>query len=266
VDGGRGIDGGHGMDGAVGVRGARGGVLALRGVGLVGVLTLVTLGAATLVSGFFEQRREAVESLTGVVTTLDVDTGVGDVTVRTGPAGSAASLITTRRWAFVEPTATAIVADGTLRLRGVCMGGLSGLSNCSVDFTVTVPAGTTVRVATDSGDVTVAGATADVEARTTSGDVRLTGTRSAKVAAQTSSGDVRLQFAAVPDDVRARTTAGDVTILLPPGGPAYRVTTRSPAGDHRVDVAQDPTSTHVVDAATSVGDIVVAPGDAGSAG
>jgi Putative adhesin len=252
---------------AAGRAGVPAGVLVLRAAGLAGLLLLVLGGAGSLAVGFFEQRREEVRPVADAFTTLDVDSGVGDVTVRTGPAGSRASVTTTLRWAFVEPTATTTVAGGTLRLRGDCSQRFTGLSHCSVDFTVTVPAGTTVRVVTTSGDVTVAGATAEVDARTTAGDIRMTSTRSARVQAQTAAGDVRLQFAAVPDAVRARTTAGDITVLLPPGGPAYRVvTTRSPVGERRIGVGQDPASSHVIDVAATVGDVVVAPGGAGSSG
>jgi hypothetical protein len=242
------------------------GVLLLRLLGLVGLLTLVGAGSGNLVIGFFAQDSRQTRTLDGTVTTLDVDTAVADVTVRYGPAGSPATVTTDRRWSFVEPTSTTEISGGTLRLRGACGGWSSAWSHCSVAFTVTVPADAEVVVATTTGDIRIDGAAADVEARTVAGDIRMTGLRSGVTRAQSTVGDVSLQFSTAPDAVSVRTTTGDVSVLVPDDGTRYRVVANPHVGDRTVDVLQDPSSSHRIDAETSVGDIVVATGAAASGG
>ncbi len=233
------------------------GVLVLRVLGLAGLLLLVGLGAASLVVGFLENRREDTRTLEGPVRVLDVDTATGDVVVRTGPAGSASTVTTRRHWSLTEPTATTSVEAGTARLRGACPTGWSLLSRCAVDFDVTVPAGTAVRVTTATGDTRIVGATGDVRVQTSTGDVRLTDARASTVQAQTATGDVRLEFTAAPDDVRARAATGDVLVRVPDDATVYQVTTSVGVGDRTVEVPRSDTSSHRVDVSTSVGDVTV---------
>lgn len=239
----------------------RGGVVLLRVVGLVGTLALVGFGALSLVIGFFEVRQEDSRVLDGTVRALDVSTDVGDVAVRAGAAGTPVTVNTVRRWSVGEPTVTARVDGGTAELRGRCAPGfLSSVGRCDVAFTVTVPPGTTVRISTSTGDVTVRGGVGTVAARTSSGDVRLADLAGVSSEVSTAAGDVAIGYVTPPQSVRARTAAGDVEVRLPDDGTAYRVTTDVAVGDPTVSVPQDPRATRVVDVQTAAGDILVAPG------
>lgn len=254
------------------------GVLALRVVGLVGTLSLVAALAAGLVAGFFEQRVRTDTAVPANVRSVDVDVSAGDVTVVAAAEG-ATGVTTTRRWSVREPRVTTTVsAGGTVSVRSECVGGLAWVGTCSADVVVRVPAGTVVRAVSSSGDVRVDGTSAQVTARTTSGDIRLVATsgavsarttagdvtveasRSTQVDASAATGDVRVVLDAVPDLVRARTSTGDVTVLVPPGPTTYRVTASTPVGDRTVEVPEDTSSTHLVDATTAVGDVKVATG------
>jgi DUF4097 and DUF4098 domain-containing protein YvlB len=65
----------------------------------------------------------------------------------------------------------------------------NGRISASVDFTVTVPAGTAVALKTVSGDITVTGVEGEVRVEAISGDVEVSGTPDVAVA-KTVSGDV----------------------------------------------------------------------------
>lgn len=239
--------------------GVPGRVVLLRVVGLVGVLGLVGLGAASLVAGFFEVRSERTTAATGPVGAVDVDTATGDVEVRAGAPGTPVTVTTTRRWSFAEPTATVRETGGTLLLRGRCGDApLQLLDRCDVTFTVTVPPGTRAVVRTATGDVRLAGRLGDVTVRTASGDVRFGGAGAGRAEVTTAAGDVDLEFAAPPAAVVARTAAGDVTVLVPPDGTAYRVTTQVAAGRATVQVPQDPAAARLLEVSASAGDVVVA--------
>lgn len=242
------------------------GVLALRVVGLVGLLALVVGGAGSLVLGFFEQRRTQASVVDGTVTALDVRGGSGDVTVEVGPPGAPTTVRTVRTWSFEEPTPTRTLDAGTLRLTSSCGVGASFTRRCSVDWTVTVPADASVTVSTSTGNIRVEDVTGRVALRTGVGDVRLAAVRSKEVRVDTGAGDARLGFAAAPDSVVTSTGAGDVDVRLPDDGTSYRVVGSSGAGQRTVSVSEDPASRHLLDLSSGAGDVVVASGAAQAAG
>lgn len=81
--------------------------------------------------------------------------------------------------------------------------------NISVDYEVTVPAETTVRTKSGSGDQTIEGTHGNAEAQTGSGDVRLANLQG-EIRVQTGSGNVRARE--VAGSVRGSTGSGDVEI------------------------------------------------------
>jgi DUF4097 and DUF4098 domain-containing protein YvlB len=81
--------------------------------------------------------------------------------------------------------------------------------NIAVDYEITVPADTTVRTKSGSGDQTLEGTHGSAELQTGSGDVRLTSV-SGEIRLQTGSGDVRARQ--VSGSVRGGTGSGDVEI------------------------------------------------------
>jgi hypothetical protein len=242
------------------------GVVALRVVGLVGLLALVAGGAGSLVAGFFEQRSTQTSVVDGVVTALDVRAGSGDVTVEVGPAGGPTTVTAARSWAFDPPVETRTFDAGTLRLSAACGPGAVFAQRCSVDWTVSVPSDAAVTVSTSSGDIRVEDVAGRVALRTGAGDVRLSAVRSKDVRVETGAGDARLVFASAPDSVVTTTGAGDVTVRLPADGTTYRVVGSSGVGDRTVSVPEDAASRHLLDLTSGVGDVVVASGGAQAAG
>jgi hypothetical protein len=78
-----------------------------------------------------------------------------------------------------------------------------------VDFVVRLPAGASLSALTVAGDVLGHGIRGEVEARSVSGDVRLSDVTARSVEAQTVSGDVEL-LDVMADEVAAETVSGDV--------------------------------------------------------
>src|SRR6185295_13616645 len=72
-----------------------------------------------------------------------------------------------------RPSPQPRIEDGVLRLSGDC-GGWWLIGGCSIDYRVAVPAGTSVDVQTDAGDVEVTGLDArDVRVGSDAGDVHV---------------------------------------------------------------------------------------------
>jgi DUF4097 and DUF4098 domain-containing protein YvlB len=152
--------------------------------------------------------------------------------------------------------------DGTLRVRVPQRVTIRG--NASLDLTVELPEGSSVRAETASADVTLAGRLAAVEGKTASGDVqvdRVTG----NVDLTTASGDIRIEDAAgevrvssasgdtaigqAGGDIIAKTASGDVQI----GQAGQSVTLKTASGDVRL------ASVHTgrTDVTTVSGDVTV---------
>jgi len=86
-------------------------------------------------------------------------------------------------------------------------------SRGSSDLDLTVPRGTALIVRTQSGDITVRGTGADVEARSTSGDITIED--AARVRIESMAGDIALRD--VRDGVRINATSGDVQLVTVTG-------------------------------------------------
>jgi len=83
------------------------------------------------------------------------------------------------------------------------------MRNISIDYEITVPAETTVRTHSGSGDQTIEGTHGNVEVQTGSGDVKLASLQG-EIRLQTGSGDVRARE--VSGSVKGGTGSGDVEI------------------------------------------------------
>jgi DUF4097 and DUF4098 domain-containing protein YvlB len=149
------------------------------------------------------------------------------------------------------------IVDGRLQLDANCSN--FTLNWCNVAYRIEVPAGITVRIKAESGDVRVADISGDVTAHSDSGDVAASGLRSATVTAGSDSGDVRLSFAAAPQAVDTSADSGDVEITVPDDGTAYRVdaTTDSGSVDNQLHV--DSASERTITAHADSGDVRLRP-------
>jgi hypothetical protein len=94
-------------------------------------------------------------------------------------------------------------------------------------------------LSTVNGDVTLTragGAHATVRLTTRNGSVRADGLRARRLGARTVNGDVQLSCANGPADADAATTNGSVSVEVPHGTPAYRVSARTSNGHPTVTV------------------------------
>lgn len=143
-------------------------------------------------------------------------------------------------------------------------------NNCSVDYEVTVPAGTEVdghvdsgnaevvgvaaaNVEAESGDVTVRDVAGKVNAVAQSGRVTLSGI-GGTVVATAESGDVSVGLAE-PENVTVTTESGHIELTVPDG--SYRVTTSVDSGDLTNDLEDDPDGEHSLTLEADSGDITV---------
>jgi DUF4097 and DUF4098 domain-containing protein YvlB len=146
---------------------------------------------------------------------LEVQTRSGDVTVRTGPAGSVSihgKIFVGDHWLFgnrhtdvsdIEQRPPLRQEGNSIRIDYV------NARDISVDYEITVPEDTTIRSHSGSGDQIIEGTRGNVDLQTGSGDVklsRLTG----EIRLQTGSGDVRALGISGP--VRGSAGSGNIEV------------------------------------------------------
>ncbi|MBD0741945.1 DUF4097 family beta strand repeat-containing protein [Streptomyces sp. CBMA152] len=198
------------------------------------------------------------------ITSVRLDSGSGAITLRGKEGATKVDLHRYVEYDGDRPGPTHHVENGVLVLSG-CGG------DCSVAYTVDLPAGIPVTGETSSGAVQLS-RTSAVSVSTSSGaidlddvkgavDVRassgaITGKRlnGGPIKAKSSSGAIDLH-ATSPEDVQAHASSGAVTVTVPDG--KYRVTTKSHSGGQEVAIDDDPTGPHHLDVTTSSGAINV---------
>lgn len=146
---------------------------------------------------------------------LEVLTHSGDVRIRAGSTGSVqihGKIYVGDRWfgSKREDDVHAIEQNPPIRQDGNNIRiDYVNYRNISVDYDITVPAQTTVRTKSGSGDQTVEGTRGNLEVQTGSGDVRLANLQG-DIRVQTGSGNVRGRD--VLGSVRGGTGSGDIEI------------------------------------------------------
>ncbi len=177
---------------------------------------LVVLFASTLVfasnnpQGTFDKTLQ----VSGPVD-LEVLTHSGDVTVRAGGSGSVqihGKIYVGNHWLAGDRQndVHAIEQNPPIRQEGNSVHiDYVNAHNISVDYEITVPADTTVRTRSGSGDQTIEGTHGNVDVQTGSGDVKLTNL-AGEVRLQTGSGDVRAHQ--ISGAVHGGTGSGDVEV------------------------------------------------------
>jgi DUF4097 and DUF4098 domain-containing protein YvlB len=147
---------------------------------------------------------------------LDVQTHSGDVRVKAGASGSVqihAKIFVGDRWlgGRREDDVKAIEQNPPIRQEGNNIHiEYVNYHNISIDYEITVPAETTVRTHSGSGDQTIKGTRGNVDVQTGSGDVKLSNLKG-EVRLQTGSGDIRAHE--IAGSVRGGTGSGDVEIV-----------------------------------------------------
>ncbi|MEV4927520.1 DUF4097 family beta strand repeat-containing protein [Streptomyces roseoverticillatus] len=204
-------------------------------------------------------------TVTQKITSVRLDTGSGGVTLHGKEGTTAVSLHRYVEYGGDRPEgATHRIENGVLVLGGCG-------DDCSVAYTVDLPAGIPVTGETSSGAVS-ASRTGAVKVRTGSGAIDLDGVngpvevqagsgaitgkalKGGPVVAKTSSGAIDLTMAAA-QDVRAGAGSGAVTVTTP--DERYHVTAESDSGGKDIAVHDDPSGTHRLDLTTGSGAITV---------
>jgi DUF4097 and DUF4098 domain-containing protein YvlB len=146
---------------------------------------------------------------------LEVLTHSGDVTVRAGGSGSVqihGKIYVGNHWLAGDRQneVQAIEQNPPIRQEGNSIHiDYVNAHNISVDYEITVPADTTVRTRSGSGDQTIEGTHGNVDVQTGSGDVKLN-SLTGEVRLQTGSGDVRAHQ--ISGAVHGGTGSGDIEI------------------------------------------------------
>ncbi len=224
--------------------------------GLVVAVLLVGLAVQSL-TGLMARRSEDVTSSFASVRAVDVSLGAGAIRVvgTDEPVGSTATVRWRRTWDWSRPTLSAVVVDGTLRLRSRCR---AVLGTCTVSATVLVPRGSAVTAHSSAGSVRASGVDGDVRLDSSAGSVTGESLRSGSVRATSSAGSVRVSMATPAQRVQASSSAGSVDVTVPDDATAYRVDARTSAGSRRIDVRTDPASARLISVSSSAGSVRVA--------
>ncbi|MBZ5564170.1 MAG: DUF4097 domain-containing protein [Acidobacteriia bacterium] len=189
-----------------------------RFLGLLAVAALVASTALGARAFAVEGRFERTLNVTGPVD-LDVSTGSGDITVRTGNATTVhvVGIIKSERNLFsdtadIEKRIRAIEANPPVVQHGniIKIGQIEDREltrNISISYQLVVPAETRLRSETGSGDQAIQGLARQVEASSGSGDIALSNTGDT-VRTSTGSGDISIE--GTKGHVHASTGSGDI--------------------------------------------------------
>lgn len=146
---------------------------------------------------------------------LEVLTHSGDITVRAGGSGSVqihGKIFVGDRWlrGTRQGDVQAIEQNPPIRQEGNSIHiDYLNVHDISVDYEITVPADTTIRAHSGSGDQVIEGTRGNVDVQTGSGDVRLSNL-TGEVRLQTGSGDVRAHE--ISGAVRGGAGSGDIEV------------------------------------------------------
>ncbi|MCT2278191.1 DUF4097 domain-containing protein [Micromonospora chalcea] len=208
--------------------------------------------------------------------------GAGDVVVRANGPADQVRIKRVVRYQGDEPTSRYEIKGDELVLPTDCG------HRCSISWEVTAPPGVAVKGGTasgnvdlteigaveftlSSGDLTIRGATGEVRASSTSGNIRVveaarpvrlrarSGDIEARrlasaVDAETTSGNIVVELDQ-PAPARLHATSGDVDLAVPAG--RYRVRAEARSGDTDVTVTDDPGASVLLDASATSGNVTV---------
>ncbi|MFD9591506.1 DUF4097 family beta strand repeat-containing protein [Kitasatospora sp. NPDC059973] len=217
-----------------------------RVLGAMAVTGAVLAGVSGCLPGD-EQRRDVGYGVDGPVRELVVEGRTGGVTIRGG--GEAVRVTEHQNYRGAAPTSSHEVRDGTLTLRYDC-------DDCGVGYEVDVPAGTRVRVGTETGGVRLTGLAAEVEVKAGTGGVEASGLTSPVVRLSTGTGGIEASFAGSPTTVEARARTGGVRVRVP-AGQAYAVDASAGTGDVSVEVPRAAGAARSITARAETGGVTV---------
>jgi hypothetical protein len=192
-------------------------------------------------------------TVSGRVTAVVIDGGSGSIDV-TGSSRSTVSVSQQATYSGKPPTVAHALRGTTLTLSYTCPTELV----CGVSYTVQVPAGVTLSVATAAGAVTLASLAGTVTARADAGLITAVDLRSAVASFKSNAGGIVATFAAAPRSLTAATHVGPITLTVP-GSVGYRLSTRTLVGTSTITVRRSSSSAHTISASSDLGSIAVDP-------
>ena len=182
---------------------------------LIAAIAVVTLfGCAVAFASTPQGTFDKTFTVSGPVS-LEVQTRSGDIIVRSGPAGSVSvrgKIYVGDHWLFgdrhrdvsdIEQHPPLRQDGNNIRIDYV------NARDISVDYEITVPADTTIRSHSGSGDQTIEGTRGNADLQSGSGDMRITRVIG-EIRMQTGSGDVRAREISGP--IRGGAGSGDIEI------------------------------------------------------
>ncbi|MFJ4006921.1 DUF4097 family beta strand repeat-containing protein [Streptomyces sp. NPDC090023] len=182
------------------------------------------------------------------VTALSVTTKGGNIEVVPGD-GTGARVTEKIRYADDKPRTEHSVRDGRLTLTA------PSCHDCGVNYTVTVPRGTTLTLDTEGGNIEVRQIDGEMTARTGGGNVSVTDTAPKSLSARTDGGNIEATLTKPPTTLTAETGGGNVTVTLP--RTPYAIDATTSGGRSTISVPTAPTSPHHVTIHTGGGNIDV---------
>ena len=178
---------------------------------LLAAALVVLFASTTLLASNPQGRFEKTLQVNGAVD-LEVLTHSGEITVRAGSSGSVSirgKIYVGDRWfgGRREDDVHAIEQNPPIRQNGNSIHiDYVNYRNISVDYEITVPADTTIRSRSGSGDQTIEGTHGNIDVQTGSGDVKLS-RLNGEIRLQTGSGNIRAHE--ISGAVRGGTGSGD---------------------------------------------------------
>ncbi len=199
------------------------------------------------------------------VSEIELDDTDGGVTVRGVEGATGITLERTIRYRGDRTFDETHSVDGDTLVLGGCG------RNCSVKYTLEVPAGLDVSGHTENGEIdltlvhdvdvetsngliTLDGVTGSITADTSNGRIEGSGLEGDGIEASTSNGAIQLELD-VAQDVEARTSNGSIDLTVPDG--SYRVNAETSNGRTDIAVPNDSSGEHTLDLSTSNGSITV---------
>ena len=250
------------------------------------VLAIAFSLVGTLGRGSFPVRY----ALPSGTTSVSVSTSGGSLSVRPAAHG-AGSFTGTAYYSLIRPHVTENSPAGQVDVGYRCV---VPTGDCGLNGTLTLPTGTPISVNTGGGNVNALGlsgqvtistnggelkasglngdltldtgggnisattvAGSQVTADTSGGELAATSVTSPQFIANTGGGDVEIVFTAAPRDVQVDSSGGEVTIIVPPGGTNYRVTTTLNGGTPYVTIPTSASSPNQITATTGGGNLTI---------
>jgi hypothetical protein len=237
---------------------------------MVVVLVIVVLIVLIVLAGL-ALRRSETETITfpAPVGSVDVKLPAGGVRITAGGDGGA-SVTREMRWLVTKPKLDERMDGDELHLHVTGSPLFSGV----VEYSMTVPAGASVKVWSSAGTIHATGIDGEVDARSSAGGIYVDGCggalrlrtsagsvegerlSSTDVEVHSSAGGVDLTFSVAPARVEVETSAGSVDVVVPDD--RYAVSTDTGVGSQTVEVTRDDTSGRRIAVKTSAGSVRIA--------